>query len=106
MSQKVSNDQRIADILGFNPTSSVMTGAADALRDAIAEVKAERKAEALVKAKELVKKAMELRLKQDKLKKEFLAQDAKFEKELGNLLNSIQRMSSGEEAPAEAPAAE
>jgi 3-dehydroquinate dehydratase len=94
---KVSNDQRLASILGFDPTSPAQ-GAGDALAAAVAEVKAERRAENLVKAKELVKKAMELRVKQDKLKKEFQAADAKFEKELGALLNTIQKMGDGGEA--------
>lgn len=94
MSNKVANDKRISDLLGFDPAQSG-AGAGDALTAAIAEVKAERRAEGLVKAKELVKKAMDLRVKQDKLKREFSAQDAKFEKELGNLLNTIQKMSEG-----------
>ncbi len=91
---KVSNDQRISSLLGFDPAQSA-GGTGDALAAAVAEVKAERRAEALVKAKELVKKAMDLRVKQDKLKREFQAQDAKFEKELGNLLNTLQKMSDG-----------
>jgi Sec-independent protein translocase protein TatA len=97
-----SSIDRLKNVLGFDPAQGTGSSAG-AFKDALAELQAERDAENKVKAKDLLKKAMELRTKMDKAKKEFASQESKFEKELGKLLKTIEAMASGQEAPAEEP---
>ncbi len=101
----MSSIDRLKAVLGFDPAQQGAPGTGSAFKDALAEIQAEKDAENKVKAKDLLKKAMELRGKMDKAKKEFASQEAKFEKELGKMLRTIEAMAAGKEAPAEEAAA-
>ena len=94
----MGNADRLQKVLGFD-AAQANAGSADAFKDALAEINEERRVEGKAKAKELLKKAMELRSKQDKARKEFEAAAAKFEKELGQLLKTIEAMANGNNTP-------
>lgn len=94
------NDKRLQSVLGFDPTKA-NDGVGSAFKEALAEIHEERKAVNKVRVKELLQKAIELKTKMAKARKEFESNSAKFDKELGNVLKTIERMSKGEDTQEE-----
>lgn len=93
-------------LLGFDPTKNNPN--AEVLGQAMKEIRGELAASALVKAKDLLKKGMELVTKRDQLVKEFNGKLQKFDKELGQVVRAVTAMSNNEapaEEQADAPAA-
>ncbi len=75
----------------FEPHEQKLNILAEALEE-ISKERAEKRKEA---AKELIRKALDLKEQKDKAKKEFLAKDKKWEKELGKVMSRLERMAQG-----------
>lgn len=86
--------EKLNEILGFDPSKSDNI-TKDAFIDVVKELQIEKMHAVKVKAKELLKKAMELKVNKDKADKEYKKQSDKFEKELGTLLRNISNMTNG-----------
>lgn len=67
----------------------------DILKEALSEVSEERAGKRKDAAKELIRKALDLKEQKDKAKKEFLAKDRKWEKELGKVMGRLENMAQG-----------
>ena len=83
--------ERLASLVGFDP-GSCASGSAGALQTAVAEIKEERGKQATVKAKEAIEKAMALCQKFEATRKAFKKEETKFNKELGQLMNQIEKL--------------
>ena len=89
-----NSSERLESVLGFDPAKPQgVTG--DLLKEVVGEIQKERLAKAKVAAKEQIVKAMELRERMYKSKKEFDNQFAKFEKELGKMMNKLESSLNG-----------
>lgn len=103
---------RLTALLGYDPGKGVGI-TKDAFQSVLDDLQKERSDESRAKAKELLKKAIELRKQQHALRVEFVKKDAAADKELNKLVNQLESAVNGtpppaaaEEAPAEeAPAA-
>lgn len=91
---KASSGTKLQELLGFDPTKKG-TLTADLFSEVVKEIADERHKEAKARAKEHLVKAIQLREQMAKARKDFDAQDKKFEKELGKALNQIQGILSG-----------
>lgn len=94
MSDKVSNAKRLADLCGFDPVKKP-TASHELFAEVLGDIRKEREEKAKVAAREQLTKAIELSEKMDKVKREFEGQYAKFEKELGKMLNRLESSLSG-----------
>lgn len=97
---KPGNSEKLADLLKFDaakrhPLTNELFG------EVVKEITEERVKASKVQAKEALTKAMDLRAQMHKAQKDFSNQQAKFEKELGKILNQVQGMLSGKEADEE-----
>jgi len=88
MSDKPSNSEKLVQLVGFDPTRKP-TLKDSILKDVIGELDKERQDEARAKAREILRKAVELHQQVHKLKQEFEKQTRKFDEELGKLLNQL-----------------
>ena len=84
-----SNAERLNRLVGFDPTKK-MNATEELFAEVVDELRKEREVKAKEAAKEQLSKAVELREKMDKVRKEFEGQTAKFEKELGKLLSRLE----------------
>lgn len=96
----MSNTDRLEKLLGFDAAKpqSITEGI---LKEVVGELEEQRVEEAKAAAKEQVSKAIELRRKMHKAKREFDSQFAKFEKELGKMMNRLEAGLRGESASEE-----
>lgn len=94
-----NNTDKLAALLQFDPAKPV--GTKTAFDEALAEVQKEEAEVAKAKAKDLLKNALDLQRKKQAAKKQFLAEDKKFDKQLGKLLNNLSAMANGTEIPTE-----
>lgn len=69
----------------------------EVLKDALAEIASEDRESRKTKAKELLRKAIELDGQMKKARADFAKQSAKWDKELGGLLRRIEAMKDGRE---------
>jgi hypothetical protein len=86
--------QRLEDLLGHNPSKELTGG--DILQEAMKEIKEERAKEAKVKAKDMLSKAIELHRSITKADQEWRSKIAKFNKELGKVLNKLESFGQGQ----------
>lgn len=91
---KASSGTKLQELLGFDPAKKG-TLTADLFSEVVKEIADERHKEAKARAKEHLVKAIQLREQMAKARKDFDAQDKKFEKELGKALNQIDGILSG-----------
>ena len=98
--QKPDKTKKLVDTLGFDPAKAP-TGSAAVLTEVIAEITKERDDKIRIQLKELLTKAMDLRVTVEKAKKAFDKETQKYEKELGKILNDLERLASGKDAPEE-----
>ena len=103
---------RLTALAGFDPAKQPTT-TKEIFAEVVADIHKERAERAKVAAREQLLKAFELREKMSKVEREFLSQKAKFDKELGKMLNRLEASLQGRppptdepEAGGEAPAAE
>jgi hypothetical protein len=99
---------RLSELLGFDPTKRPTLGpkGGTLFTEALADIVKEREEKAKVQATELFRKAIGLSEERNKARRAFSQADAKFEKELGKVLNEINGLVSGREPePAEAESA-
>lgn len=104
MSEQNSNQEQLVSILGFDPLKDNITK--DILTEAFDELKKEKAANAKVKAKELLSKAVELHSQMTAAKREFESKINKFDKELGKLVNRLKAFANGQQPPAEESSAQ
>lgn len=95
---KLSSGAKLQELLGFDPTKRG-TLSANLFSEVVKEIADERHKEAKARAKEHLVKAIQLREQMAKARKDFDAQDKKFEKELGRVLSQIQGILSGNDSP-------
>lgn len=95
----MSEFERLREVLGFDPGSK--SPGADVFNEVLQEVKKERAEQQKARAKEIVLEAIKIQEEQKKLKNQFEAQNKKFEKTLGKLLNRLEAMARGNEPPSE-----
>lgn len=89
-----NSSERLEKLIGFDAAkSSNLTQ--DLFQEVLGDIKKERFEKAKVAAREQLVKAMELREKMAKAEKEFNSQKAKFNKELGKLLNRLESSLNG-----------
>lgn len=86
----------LADVLGFKPGSHP-SPTAELFAEVAKELNEERTKKAKERAKELLTKAIDLRTQRDNAEKQFRAQVAKFDKELGKLMKQIESLAAGKE---------
>jgi hypothetical protein len=99
MSQQQQENQNLArlqKLLGFDPDKRGSI-TQDVLSETIKEINEARVAEAKVRAKEMLTKALSLREQKVKLDKEYKKNSEKFDKELGKILKTIENSLSGKE---------
>lgn len=73
----------------------------DILSEALDEISKERADKRKEAAKELIRKALDLKEQKDKNKKEFEGKDKKWEKELGKVMSRLERMAQGKSLDAD-----
>jgi len=95
--ETIDNVAKLNDLLGFDSARRPHV-AAEPLKKALDEICAEREAEAQKKAKETLQKAIDLSRQMADIEREFKKNHQKFNKELGKLLNSLNR-GSGKPVP-------
>lgn len=95
-----SNSERLEKLVDFDVTRRP-TLTRDLFQEIVGDLKKERYEKAKTAAREQLVKAIELREKMHKVKREFEAQEKKFEKELGKLLNSVEASLEGSNVPPE-----
>ena len=83
-----SNVEKLVELAGFDPVKRPSV-TDDILKEALKELQEARRVQALDKARELIKKAVELREQVHKAEQEFNKQKKKFEDELGKLLSQL-----------------
>ena len=88
---ETQNTKALSELLG--PAAAQ----AGVLQSAIAEVAKEDAEARKAKAKELIRKAIGFSKQMDRAKRDFNAQVAKFDKELGKVLRQINAMADGKE---------
>lgn len=97
---KPNNTERLEKLCGFDPAKPLNANGS-LLAEVIKELREEREEKAKVSAKEQLGKAVGLREKMIKVKREFESQTSKFDKELGKLLNRLEAGLRGEAPPTE-----
>lgn len=90
---------RLTTALGFDPTKN--TASAEVFKAALSRVTAKRAEAQEAEAVVLIEKAIALQGEMAKQERAFAAQKAKFDKELGKLLRTIEAMSKGAEVVTE-----
>ncbi len=106
MSEKQSNTEKLLELAGFDPAKKPGL-TEEILGEALKEVQELRKQEALNRARDLIKKAVELRQQAYRAEQDFNKQKKKFDEELGKLLNQLRVSVEQETQPAaEQPPAE
>jgi hypothetical protein len=88
----ISNSGRLDEILKPHTLEF------DVLKEALAEVSKEDAEKKKLAAKELIRKAMELKNRMDQARNAFNKEQTRFDKELGKLLNRIKNMAVGQPA--------
>ncbi len=89
---------KLVDLLGFDPTKrTTISKGSKLFTEALAEITKERDEKAKGQATELFRKAIALSDERKKARQAFNSADAKFEKELGKVLNQINSLVSGKE---------
>jgi hypothetical protein len=83
-----SNTEKLLGQLGFDPAKKP-TLTDDILKEALKELEDTRKKETLEKARDLIRKAVELRQQAFRAEQDFNKQKKKFDDELGKLLNQL-----------------
>jgi hypothetical protein len=99
-----NNQEQLVTILGFDPLKENITK--DILTEAFEELRKEKAANAKVKAKELLGKAVELHSQMTVAKREYENKINKFDKELGKLVNRLKAFANGRTPAEEEPAAQ
>lgn len=89
MGHDTKNTERLGDML--KPHEQKL----DILKEALDEVSQERAEKRKESAKELIRKALDLKSQMDKAKSAFEGQTKKWDKELGKVMNRLQNMASG-----------
>lgn len=91
------NVGKLNELLGFNPAKRHPLGPKTGVlfQDTLKEIREEREKTAKAQAKDLLLKAMNIQEEWSKAEKQFNNQKAKFDKELGKLLNQINSMLNG-----------
>lgn len=67
----------------------------DILSEALEEISKERAEKRKEAAKELIRKALDLKEQKDRAKKEFEGKDRKWDKDLGKIMSRLERMAQG-----------
>ena len=96
--QNIDKVAALCTRLGFAPARQP-TGDGKVLASVIEEIQKERETKVRGQLKELMVKAMDVRTTIDKARKAFDGESRKYEKELGKILNEIDRLASGKPAP-------
>lgn len=95
------NDQspaaKLTTLLGFNAARKSLPVTQEIFKEVLSEVTDERRKAAKGQVKELLTKAMDLHSQAAVAEKKFNQEKAKFEKELGKLINQIQSLIAGKE---------
>ena len=89
MAVETNNTKRLEDML------KPYKGEFDFLKEAFKEVEKEDGEQRKGAAKDLIRKAKELKGRMDAAEREFTANKKKFDKELGKVLNRLQNMANG-----------
>lgn len=103
MSDNKTNLDKLNDVLGFDPTKRfTLTGgkAGELFQSTLKEITSEREEKAKADAKQVLISAISLAEEWKKAEKNFYQQKAKFDKELGKLMNQLNGMLNGN-APVE-----
>jgi hypothetical protein len=100
MSNKASNPERLEKLVGYDPRKK-LSASEELFKEVVADIRKEEEEKAKKEAREQLTKAIELSRKMAGLRKEFEAQEAKFNKELGKLLNRIENNLGGPVTEAE-----
>lgn len=95
-----NNSERLEKLVGFDPVKK-LSATGELLKSVVSDIKKEREEKAKTAAREKLVLAFDLREKMHKAEREFESQKAKFEKELGKLLNSLESNLSGSPVPQE-----
>lgn len=95
----VDNFGKLAGLLGFDPTKENPNKSV--LEKALAKITEERDKALQVKVEEQLKKAIDLAQQKKKLDSEYKSQSAKWDKELGKLLNKLVAIQQDREPPVE-----
>jgi NTP pyrophosphatase (non-canonical NTP hydrolase) len=88
MSDKTSNIDRLRNMVSFDPTKQPKCST-DLFQEIVGEIQKERNEKAREKASGLLRRALEVAEGMAKLDREYNANKAKFDKELGKLLNQL-----------------
>jgi hypothetical protein len=94
------NTERLEKLMGFDVVKRQGI-TKEIFKEVLGEVQEKRMEEAKTAAREQISKAIELREKMHKVKREFDGQMRKFDKDLGKLLNQLEAGLSGQ--PTEQP---
>lgn len=100
-----NNTQRLIELFGFDPAKRE-NPTKDLLTEVLGDLKKERSEKAKVLAKTQLTEAVQLREQMYKLEKEFEGARAKFDKQLGKILNVLEASLNGRQPPAEPAEAE
>lgn len=95
-----NNADRLEALLGFDAAKPARLSS-DLFKEVVDELQQAKREKARDAAREQLKTAMELREKMVKVRREFEAQEKKFDKELGSLISRIESGLSGRPAPTE-----
>ena len=99
MSDKKDPAEALLQLTGGHDLTKHPQATAEVFGEVMGELLEERKEEARQAAKEQLKKAIELQKQRQDARKKFEQADAKFSKELGKLVGSLQRQLGGPKAP-------
>ena len=89
MAESTRNTDRLDEM--FKPVEKKV----DILKEALEEVSKERAEERKKAAKDLIRKALDLKKQMDDAENQFLGQKRKWDKELGKVMNRLNNMASG-----------
>jgi negative regulator of genetic competence, sporulation and motility len=89
MADKVSPTERLVGLAGDDVLKRPKV-TEEIFKEVMSEIRKERSDKAKAKARELIVKALDLQEQMEKAEKEFRSQKAKFEKELGKILNQLE----------------
>jgi hypothetical protein len=94
MTRMADNTQRLVELIQFDPAKPASL-TQDLLSEVVKDLSDERLKAAKTQAREWIAKAIDLRTQMHKAQREFNSQMAKFEKELGKILNQVEGMLRG-----------
>lgn len=92
--QNSANIDRLSKLLGYD--AAKQHGGKSVFDEALKEIQEEKDKATKVKAKEMLQKAIDIRMKMDEIDKQYNANRNKFNKELGKLMGKIEAFSRGE----------